>query len=284
MQAHFRRQTPHRFGGQGNEVLLGAGIVIRGCREVAHLPFPRLRTVEVRTHLDELLAPVRRRARKCSSTSSCNSAAVRLARRSSSKLKYSSPSRGVPAAKRSANNCHSSVVLPARRGPITATALPLTSGMCTSRRVDAGAARLSMIFSRISSRISPSQTDTSYVMYPYHKDISSAEMSGLAAIERLRMDCNPLLPMHLCRLCRKSVRGRTMSASCPDASARHGAGFQPREEHKIEFLVAFVTFVVSNPRAFASIGRIAAAGFITLPNGTMEALERVSFAHIGVRL
>ena len=83
------------------------------------------------------------------------------ARRSSSKLKYSSPSRGVPAARRSANTCQSSVVLPARRGPITATALPLTQGIRTSRRVNAGGwtARLSLIFNRIKSRINPSHTD-----------------------------------------------------------------------------------------------------------------------------
>ena len=64
--------------------------------------------------------------------------AVISANRSSSKLKYNNASRGIPAASRSAKHCQRKVVLPLRRMPMTARALPLTPGKRTSRRVCAG--------------------------------------------------------------------------------------------------------------------------------------------------
>ena len=64
------------------------------------------------------------------------------------------------------------MVLPARRGPITAAALPGTPGNRTVRRVKpgTGVAKASTIFCRIKSLIYPSNKDIIAYNCPYDKD------------------------------------------------------------------------------------------------------------------
>lgn len=72
------------------------------------------------------------------------------------------------------------VVLPARRMPITATALPRTAGDRTSSRVSAGEreAKGSTILCRTISRNWLSMADTLSKYYPYKKDKGTLRSSG----------------------------------------------------------------------------------------------------------